>query len=216
MLAAQGRWGDAAGAYEQVVARVPDALEPRVNLGVCRAAAGQLAEAADDFREVLKRDATRADAALRLADVLERLGEHAAAHAAAALAAKIRPDDPAALNLLASLSDRVGRADDAEGRLGHAIIGDVLGAGGGAARHGALLHGDLLAAGRAARPQRHDPRRGEGRVRGLAERGKRCAGGSGGEQVAAVDHQFPSGRRSLCKPLAGSMNCSGGSGCVGS
>jgi predicted O-linked N-acetylglucosamine transferase (SPINDLY family) len=111
--AAQERWADAENAFTRVIHLAPQAVPAHVNLGVCLSALGKLKEAADHFRAALRLDENCADAALRLANVLDQLGHQQDAIAAAQQAARLRPD-AATLNLLASLTDRARNVKEAE------------------------------------------------------------------------------------------------------
>lgn len=118
------RWAEAAAAWASVAALTPDDLDARVNIGVCQRGAGQLDQAIGTFREVLTRDGSRADAELRLADALDAVGDLSGALAAAQRAARLLPNDPAALNLLAALSERAGNKADVEPNYRRALAAD--------------------------------------------------------------------------------------------
>ncbi len=94
------------------------------NVAIGLQRAGLYSEAADAYREVLRRRPDAAEAYNNLGSVLQALGEQQGAAAAFEQALQLRPDYARALTNLGGLWVQVGRAADARGLLERAVAAD--------------------------------------------------------------------------------------------
>ncbi|HUF23715.1 MAG TPA: sulfatase-like hydrolase/transferase [Vicinamibacterales bacterium] len=107
-LAGQGRWGDAARIYRELLAASPDMTDVWLQLAVAERRLGRPGAAMQAYREVITRDPKNADALTGAASALLQLGRLDEARAHAELAADVSP--AAAHELLARLAMERGDA----------------------------------------------------------------------------------------------------------
>jgi protein O-mannosyl-transferase len=104
-LLAQGRWAEAAAAFEKATLFKTDFGPAFFNLGFALAKAGRKAEAAVPFREAIRHNPEHLDSYILLADLCLQLGRTAEAVDLERRARDLKPEDPR----LPVLRDRITR-----------------------------------------------------------------------------------------------------------
>jgi tetratricopeptide (TPR) repeat protein len=108
-----GNTAQAIKLYEELLQKVPDSIDARINLGAALAQQGRYDEAMQQYRKVLSRDPRNETALLNLGLALYKQGDFGKAHDEFDELHKLRPANQQAFYLLADCDLRLGRLKDA-------------------------------------------------------------------------------------------------------
>jgi tetratricopeptide (TPR) repeat protein len=122
VLEAQGRLGDAVGAYRQAIAFRNTSVEAHYNLGNALRRLGRPAEAVPCYERAIELQPNHASALNNLGNTLWDLGQGAGAVACYQRALAIHPDNPEALNNLGNILQDQGKPADAKACFERALI----------------------------------------------------------------------------------------------